>query len=103
MCITLVHKVRASAVSQSPVPPASDVVANRHSTVPPDAVTAGECASPLLKLAVTQELVHCVYVAVELRMRTLYRKLILRKWCLKFSYDFDILRQLSCRLPVVNL
>ena len=60
MCITLVHKVRASAVSQSPVPPASDVVANRHSTVPPHTVT-GECASSLLKLAVTQELVHCVY------------------------------------------
>ena len=59
--ITLVHKVRASAVSQSPVTPASDVVTDRHSTVPPHTVT-GECASSLLKLAVTQELVHCVYM-----------------------------------------
>ena len=64
MCITLVHKVRASAVSQSPVTPASDVVANRHSTVPPYTVT-GECASSLLKLAVTQELVHCVYMYIH--------------------------------------
>ena len=32
-----------------------------------------------------------VYVAVEVRKRTLYRKLILRKWRLKFSNDFDVI------------
>ena len=29
------------------------------------------------------------YVAVEVRKQTLYRKLILKKWCLKFPNDFD--------------
>ena len=37
------------------------------------------------------------------RMRTLYRKLILRKWRLMFSYDFDVLRRFNCRLPVEYL
>ena len=32
-----------------------------------------------------------VCVAVEVRKRTLYRKLILRKWRLKFSNDFDVI------------
>ena len=32
-----------------------------------------------------------IYVAVEVRKRTLYRKLILRKWRLKFSNDFDVI------------
>ena len=31
------------------------------------------------------------FVAVEVRKRTLYRKLILRKWRLKFSNDFDVI------------
>ena len=31
------------------------------------------------------------HVAVEVRKRTLYRKLILRKWRLKFSNDFDVM------------
>ena len=44
-----------------------------------------------------------LHVAVELRMQTLCRKLILRKWRLKFLYDFDVLRRLRCRLPVVHL
>ena len=30
-------------------------------------------------------------VAVEVRKRTLYWKLILRKWCLKFPNDFDMI------------
>ena len=42
-------------------------------------------------------------VAVEIRMRTLYRKFILRKWRLKFTYDFDVMRWLRCRLPIVYL
>ena len=36
-----------------------------------------------------QVVVECV--AVEVRKRTFYRKLILRKWCLKFSNDFDVI------------
>ena len=32
-----------------------------------------------------------IYVTVEVRKRTLYRKLILRKWRLKFSNDFDVI------------
>ena len=44
-----------------------------------------------------------VYVAVEIRMRTLYRKFILRKWRLKFSVVFDVMRILRCRLTVVYL
>ena len=32
-----------------------------------------------------------IYVAVEVRKRTLYRKLILRKWRPKFSNDFDVI------------
>ena len=31
------------------------------------------------------------YVAVEVRKQTLYRKLILRKWRLKFLTDFDMI------------
>ena len=31
------------------------------------------------------------YVAVEVRKRTLFRKLILRKWRLKFPNDFDVI------------
>ena len=30
-------------------------------------------------------------MAVKVRMRTLYWKLILRKWRLKFSNDFDVI------------
>ena len=36
-------------------------------------------------------IVLAVHLAVEVRMRTLYRKLILRKWPLKFSNDFDVI------------
>ena len=32
-----------------------------------------------------------IYVAVEVRNRTLYRKLILRKWRPKFLNDFDVI------------
>ena len=32
-----------------------------------------------------------IYVAVEVRKRTLYQKLILRKWRLKFSNYFDVI------------
>ena len=32
-----------------------------------------------------------VVVAVEVRKQTLYRKLILRKWRLKFPNDFDVI------------
>ena len=35
--------------------------------------------------------IYYIYVAVEVRKRTLYRKLILRKWRLKFSNDFDVI------------
>ena len=31
------------------------------------------------------------YVAFEVRKRTLYRKLILRKWCLQFPNNFDVI------------
>ena len=36
-------------------------------------------------------IVLAVQVAVEVRMQTLYRKLILRKWPLKFSNDFNVI------------
>ena len=36
-------------------------------------------------------ILYYTYVAVEVRKRTLYRKLILRKWRLKFSNDFDVI------------
>ena len=36
-------------------------------------------------------IITTIYVAVEVRKRTLYRKLILRKWRLKFSNDFDVI------------
>ena len=42
-------------------------------------------------------------VAVEVRKRTLYWKLILQKWCGKFSYNFDMMSTLNYGLPIVLL
>ena len=36
-------------------------------------------------------LIHKLCVAVEVRMQTLYQKLILRKWRLKFPNGFDVI------------
>ena len=44
-------------------------------------------------------------MAVEVRKRTLYRKLILRKWRPKFSNDFDVIIDvvLDCLVTLVRL
>ena len=46
-----------------------------------------------------------IHVAVEVRKQTLYRQLILRKWCLKFSNYFDVIIDvvLDCLLYTCNI